>query len=53
MITGEEIKLELKDKYKCKGCLGCNRLEDENFKGVYRCPNFVPGRGEKDDKNRM
>ena len=22
---------------KCKTCLGCNRLEDINFKGVYRC----------------
>ena len=32
---------------------GCNRLENENFKGVYRCNNFVLGRGEKDDKNRM
>lgn len=22
---------------KCYKCFGCNRLEDENFKGVYRC----------------
>lgn len=21
----------------CKNCLGCNRLEDKNFEGVYRC----------------
>lgn len=21
----------------CKNCLGCNRLEDQNFDGVYRC----------------
>lgn len=21
----------------CKNCLGCNRLEDINFEGVYRC----------------
>lgn len=21
----------------CRNCLGCNRLEDSNFKGVYRC----------------
>lgn len=21
----------------CKNCLGCNRLEDPNFEGVYRC----------------
>lgn len=21
----------------CKKCLGCNKLEDENFKGVQKC----------------
>jgi len=21
----------------CKSCLGCNRLEDASFTGVYRC----------------
>ena len=21
----------------CKNCLGCNRLEDKTFEGVYRC----------------
>ena len=21
----------------CRGCLGCNRLEDKNFIGTYRC----------------
>ncbi len=26
----------------CKYCLGCNRLE-EDFKGVLRCNNFIPG----------
>ncbi len=29
---------------KCKTCLGCNRLEDINFKEVYRCENYVRGR---------
>ena len=24
----------------CINCLGCNRLEDENFTGVYRCKNW-------------
>ena len=28
---------------KCKNCLGCNLLELENFKGKYRCENFVYG----------
>lgn len=22
---------------KCANCLGCNRLEDINFRGTYRC----------------
>lgn len=26
---------------KCKTCYGCNRLEDVNFKEVYRCENYV------------
>lgn len=21
----------------CKDCLGCNRLQDENFKGIEKC----------------
>lgn len=25
----------------CKTCTGCNRLEDENFNGVYRCNNYA------------
>lgn len=24
---------------KCKNCLGCERLADPEFKGVYRCEN--------------
>ena len=26
---------------KCKKCGGCNRLELENFRGVYRCENYI------------
>lgn len=33
----ENNKLE----YKCKTCLGCNRLEYPNFKGTYRCENYI------------
>lgn len=29
----------------CKNCLGCNQLEDKNFKEVYRCKNFTNARG--------
>lgn len=32
---------------KCKSCLGCQRLEDRNFKEVYRCENYM--RGAEDD----
>ena len=28
---------------KCSTCLGCNRLEDRNFKEVYRCENYMRG----------
>ena len=27
-------------KGKCKKCIGCNRLEDLNFKGILRCENY-------------
>lgn len=33
---------------KCKNCIGCNLLELENFKGKYRCENFVDGGKEND-----
>lgn len=29
---------------KCKTCLGCNKLENENFKEVYRCKNYMEGK---------
>ena len=35
---------------KCKTCLGCQRLEDKNFKEVYRCENYV--RGAEDEQSR-
>lgn len=30
-------------KGKCKTCLGCNRLEDKTFRGIYECKNYVKG----------
>ena len=27
----------------CKYCLGCNALEDKNFKEKRNCKNFIPG----------
>lgn len=40
---------ELKKETLCKRCIGCNRLEDENFEGVYRCINFIEWKKEKNN----
>lgn len=34
---------QIDNKKLCKYCLGCNKLEDENFEGVMRCKNFTAG----------
>lgn len=33
---------------KCLTCLGCNRLEQEDFKGIWRCEYYIEE--VKDDK---
>lgn len=38
---------------KCKNCIGCNLLELENFKGKYRCENFIDGGKNEQSKNRI
>lgn len=39
-------------KGKCKICeLGCFRLEDENFTGIYRCEYFTVEEKLNDNKN--
>ena len=39
-------------KGKCTTCIGCNRLELENFEGYYRCENYVKGdKNVRQDKN--
>jgi hypothetical protein len=51
----EEINMD-KQKYetiqncKCVTCLGCNLLEDINFRGYYRCENYIKG-VQNDNKN--
>lgn len=40
---------QIDDDKKCKTCLGCNRLEEESFAGIYRCENYING-GIKDEK---
>lgn len=34
---------QIDNKKLCKYCLGCNKLEDENFAGVMRCKHFMAG----------
>ncbi len=34
---------QIYNKKLCKYCLGCNKLEDENFVGVMNCKYFVAG----------
>lgn len=34
---------QLNNKKLCKYCLGCNKLENENFDGVMRCIDFMTG----------
>ena len=35
---------------KCVKCLGYNRLIDENFKGVYRCENYIEKEQTEDEQ---
>lgn len=35
----------------CNSCLGCNRLLNPEFRGVYRCPNYMKGRTENEENN--
>lgn len=37
---------QIDNKELCKYCLGCNKLEDENFNGVMRCKNFIAGQAD-------
>ena len=30
----------------CNACLGCQQMEQEDFRGVHRCPQYVDGREE-------
>lgn len=38
---------------KCAKCSGCNRLELDNFTGVYRCENYIEEEQKKDDCRRV
>lgn len=34
---------QLKNNNLCKFCMGCNQLENEDFRPKNRCNNFAPG----------
>ncbi len=46
VLQAQEIDImeQISNKKLCFYCLGCNKLEDENFDGVMRCENFVQSR---------
>lgn len=37
----------------CKKCLGCQRLEDENFKGIWRCEYYKEAKDENRNTNEI
>ena len=43
---------QIDGKKLCKYCYGCNKLENENFKGIMRCKDFVAGIEDWQDKWR-
>mgnify|MGYP005769243209 FL=1 len=43
---------QIDNKKLCKVCLGCCKLEDENFNGVMRCKGFVAGQADWQEKWR-
>jgi len=40
---------EIREGTKCKTCLGCNRLEDLDFTGVFRCESYIGGIDDGND----
>jgi hypothetical protein len=43
---------QIDEKYLCKTCRGCNRLELETFQGIYRCNNYIKGGKENEQSNK-
>ena len=41
---------QIDNKKLCYYCLGCMKLEDENFTGVMRCKNFTAGQADWQEK---
>ena len=45
------MKKEIKPEVLCGSCLGCGRLEDMEFEGVYRCKNYIKGRRDYEEES--
>ena len=41
---------QIDNKKLCFYCLGCNKLENENFNGVMRCKGFIAGMADWQEK---
>ena len=41
---------QIDNKKLCYYCLGCNKLEYENFAGVMRCKGFMAGQADWQEK---
>jgi ferredoxin len=37
----------------CRGCLGCNRLEDDNFRGDDKCKSVIQDKTEAKDETYL
>ncbi len=44
---------QIKNNKLCTYCLGCNKLENEQFEGVMNCKGFVAGKNIKEFYKRM
>ena len=41
---GIDMMKQISNKTLCFYCLGCNKLEDEEFEGLMRCENIIPSK---------
>jgi len=37
----------------CNTCLGCQQMEQEDFHGVHKCPQYVDGREPETEQMEM
>ena len=47
---GIDVMRQISNKKICFYCLGCNKLEDEEFEGLMRCENIIPSKRNWQDE---